>query len=352
MSNCVTLSEFQLPLARPIRTPDGAITTRTGFLIELQQDEYRGIGEATPLLGWTEDIDRCHDELTTIRTTTTKPWQWELPIDAPAARHGIQLAVTDLGAHAAGQSLATYLAGERANRSVPVNATIGSVPVDELANSIRNAIDNGFPAVKIKVGHEPVDTTFARLTEIAPYTSDIAVRLDANQAWHPHTAEQVIEEAANIGIDLIEEPLEKPTIAALGTLSDTPVQIALDETLIDHPEPDHKTWLTAVDAVVIKPMAIGGIDRAIQLVSQARQYNVEPILSTTIDGVIARAAAVHVAAAVGMTTPSGLGTGSWIREDLTDDIVPVNNGQIAVPDGPGIGVGSQLNTDVITVLPQ
>ena len=347
MTGDVQLSEFKLPLTHPIRTSKGKHSARAGFAINIEQDGVVGVGEATPLEGWTEGLTECHDALHKCIDSAEEPWRWRLPVEAPAARHGLQLAVSDLAARTAEQSLAMYLADEQWKEKVPVNATIGLIPVEHISSQLEGAIDAEFPAVKVKIGHEPLRASLARLDEISAYTNDIAIRLDANQSWELETAREVIDTAAEIGVTLIEEPITSPDVSKLGELSDTGVDIALDESLISRRPIDRKAWLQRVNAVVIKPMAIGGIDRAIELVAQARELGVKPILSTTIDGIIARAAAVHVAAAVGISTPSGLGTAGWIAEDLSEDIIPVKDGWINVPKSPGIGTATTINETVL-----
>ena len=54
---------FTLPLARPMQTARGAIEERAGFLVRVDYADVTGLGEATPLPGWTESLDACREAL-------------------------------------------------------------------------------------------------------------------------------------------------------------------------------------------------------------------------------------------------------------------------------------------------
>jgi len=84
----------------------------------------------------------------------------------------------------------------------------------------------------------------------------------------------------------------------------SPVPIALDESLATRGL-DAVLDADAADAVVLKPMALGGPDRALAAARRAREAGVEPVVTTTIDAVVARTAAVHVAAAIPDVSPAG-----------------------------------------------
>ncbi|MDR9431449.1 MAG: enolase C-terminal domain-like protein, partial [Natronomonas sp.] len=91
----------------------------------------------------------------------------------------------------------------------------------------------------------------------------------------------------------------------------------------------------AADLLVCKPMALGGVDVARSVIDTAREFGIDGLVTTTIDGSIARAAAVHLAASVPKMRPCGLATGELLAGDLTDAIESAADGGIAVPQGKG-----------------
>ena len=56
----------------------------------------------------------------------------------------------------------------------------------------------------------------------------------------------------------------------------------------------------------------------------------------TFDGPLGIAAAVHCAAALRLSAACGLGTLALFSEEL--EVLPVTEGEIAVPEAPGLGV--------------
>jgi len=84
-------------------------------------------------------------------------------------------------------------------------------------------------------------------------------------------------------------------------------------------------------------MALGGVDRARDAAVRARGAGATPVVTTTVDAVVARTAAVHLAASLAPVAPCGLATGDRLERDLTADPAPVSDGAIRVPQLPGIG---------------
>ena len=120
-------------------------------------------------------------------------------------------------------------------------------------------------------------------------------------------------------------------------LRNGPVNIALDESLISNTlEEIHK--MDAADFVILKPMVLGGIDNAYTLAKEARSLNIEPIITTTIDTVVARTAAVHLAASLSPIKACGLATGHMLKDDISSDPSVLKQGEMIVPQTPGNGV--------------
>lgn len=332
----MTIRPFALDLARPLSTASGTIDARNGFLFERDG----GVGEATPLPGWTEATDDCGAAL---RAADAAPdWEHALAAcgDTPAARHGVSLARLDARARADGDPLAAALGDDPEYAdAVPVNATVGDADIEETRSAVAAAADAGFETVKVKVGARPVEDDLARL-RAASEAADVALRADANGAWSAKQARDLAGDLAALDLEYVEQPLPAASLDGYGGLDGVPV--AVDEGLVHH---DLDDVLDVADAVVLKPMALGGVDRALDAALAAREAGVEPVVSTTIDAVVARAAAVHLAAAIPDVRASGLATAGLLAADLAADPTPVQGGRIAVPDDPGHGVEVEVGSD-------
>lgn len=332
----MTIRPFAIDLDRPLSTASGTIDARNGFLFERDG----GVGEATPLPGWTEGADDCGDALRAA--DAADDWESALAAcaGAPAARHGVALAKLDARARADGEPLAAALGdGSGYADAVPVNATVGDADVDATRSAVADAADAGFEAVKVKVGARPIEDDLSRL-RAASEAADVSLRADANGAWSGKQARAAADDLAALDLEYVEQPLPAASLDGYGSLDGVPV--ALDEGLVHH---DLDDVLDVADYVVLKPMALGGVDRARDAALAAREAGVEPVVSTTIDAVVARTAAVHLAAAIPDVRACGLATADLLANDLAADPAPVEDGRIAVPDAPGHGVDVEVGTD-------
>jgi o-succinylbenzoate synthase len=357
----VRLTSFSLTLASPLATARGEIGDREGFLVGVGPADgdgdrsAAGLGEAAPLPGWTESLSACESALRGATDGDGRLADDALdrldPRETPAARHGLALALSDAAARAEGRPLAAHLASAHGlpspGETVPVNATVGDGDPETTANAAKRAVSEGFDCVKLKVGARSLDADVERLRAVRDAVGDdVALRADANGAWDRSTAREALDRLEPIGLDYVEQPLPGDDLegaAALraerdgreGDAGETPTRIALDESLAHH-SLDTVLDAGAADVVVLKPMALGGPDRALAAAATARAAGVEPVVTTTIDAVVARTAAVHVAAAIPDAAPCGLATASLLEADLAPDPCPVADGAVTVPDGPGL----------------
>lgn len=327
------IEPFSLPLSRPLETAAGTIEHRQGFLLRVTIDGVEGVGEATPLAGWTESLAACENALRPVEDPRSALEDEEL-IGTPAARHGLSLAVLDALARAAERPLYRYLGGDEHRRRVPVNATVGDGTPEETAAAVDDAAADGYPAVKLKVGARSPEADIERIAAVRTRRPDIELRVDANGAWTHETATQLLPRLSDLGVETVEQPLSADEVTAHARLRGRGVEIALDEGVAEH---GHEAILTAdaADVLVCKPMVLGGIDRARDVVERARDAGKDAIVTTTIDGAFARAGAVHVAASVPDIRPCGLATGGLLASDLRDGVAPVRRGSVVVSQGKG-----------------
>lgn len=327
------IDPFSLPLSRPLETAAATIETREGFVVRVTIDGVEGIGEATPLSGWTESYDACERALRSVEDPKAAIESGALT-HAPAARHGVSLAVLDAASRSAGRPLYRHLGGTDRRESVPVNATIGDGTPAETAAAAADATAAGYPAIKLKVGARTPEADLDRIESVRERCPDVELRIDANGAWSVETALEFLPEFADFDVAVIEQPLSADELAGHARLRGRGVEIAIDEGLPEHGV-EAILGAGAADLLVCKPMALGGIDRARDVVCSARSDGVDALVTTTIDGAIARAGAVHLAASVPEIRACGLATAGMLDSDLRPGIAIAENGSIAVPQGKG-----------------
>jgi len=336
---------FSLPLVDPLGTANGDITDREGFLVTVDVAGQRGVGEATPLPGWTESLAACERALDRAAAfpdpRRALSARGEATFEgAPAARHGVALALADAAARRDRLALSRWLGATDHVESVPVNATVGDGDPSETVDAATAAVDEGFDCLKLKVGARSLDADVERVRAVRNTCPGVELRADCNGAWDPDTAREAVDALADCELAYLEQPLPADDIAGHAALREyaaetgAGVGVALDESLTAA-APRSLLDADAADVLVLKPMALGGVDRARTVALAALDRDVDVVVTTTIDAVYARTAAVHLAASLPAVRACGLATGDLLAADLATDPTPVEDGRIAVPDGKG-----------------
>lgn len=340
----MNVESFSLPLADPLETADGRLDRREGFLVRVTVDGTEGVGEATPLSGWTEPLGDCEAALRSVEDPEAA-LESDALAETPAARHGVSLAVLDARSRAADRPLYRHLGGRERVERVPANATVGDGSPDETASAAAAAVEAGFDAVKVKVGARTPADDVERLEAVRERCPGVELRADANGAWERETAERTLSRLSPLDVAFVEQPLPAADLSGHADLRRVvDVDVALDEGVVEHGVRG-VLEAGAADAVVCKPMALGGVDVARNVAHRAREAGVESVVTTTVDGSLARAAAVHLAASLPDVRACGVATGDRLATDLRSGVAPVRDGSALVPQGKGNVPSSRTRGD-------
>jgi o-succinylbenzoate synthase len=337
----LTWEPVRLRLRTPLFTAHGELRVRDGFLVRVDE----GRGEATPLPWFgTEDAAACARALSEAAAALGRlraPERLEdvaLPrwLDAtPAARHAVELALLDGLSLIASVPLRRLL-HPRAGNQVPVSALLAAREPAALAREARAAAAEGFGTVKVKVAHGPLEDDLARAAVVRDAAGPgMRLRLDANGGWTEAAALDALRRLARLSIELCEQP--SADVDSLRRLRGaTPVAIAADESV----PRSNGELLDAVDAVVLKPMVLGGLLPALEWAKRARARGLGVIVTTSLDGTVGRLGAAQLAAALlaeGPMPDAGLATGRLLEDDASEDPAVPARGRIDLPETPGLG---------------
>lgn len=96
------------------------------------------------------------------------------------------------------------------------DVTVGIEPLGETLEDVKKALNQGFKAIKLKVGKGGASVDFERIKrvyEILP--DDVALRIDANQGWTFEQALEVVEKMKREGVyvDIIEQPFPRDKLS-------------------------------------------------------------------------------------------------------------------------------------------
>src|SRR5574340_107587 len=338
------LLPYRLPLRAAWASARGGFAFRRGWLLKLESDAgLAGYGDCAPLpMAGTEasgdaeaHLARWRDMLAGMALEQALARLQEDQGLATAARCAVETALLDLLGQESGVPLARLLDPD-ASRVVRCNAALGALGA-ATAERARQAVGEGFDVLKIKLGLTPAVEELARLHELAAtLPAGVRLRLDANLAWSRGEAERFLDGLAEMPVEMVEEPLAHPDVAALRELQrGAPVPLALDESFrLLGPE-----WVLAaapVRRLVLKPMVWGGAGRAFRLARLAREAGMECVVTTTVDSAAGTRVAAHLAAAVGNGLAHGLATSSWLERDVGRP-PPVIGGALNIGDTPGLG---------------
>lgn len=248
--------------------------------------------------------------------------------ELPQALAAVDLALWDRAGRRERRPVAALIADAYAP-AVAVNATIAAVDRAGAAAAAAEAAAAGYRCVKVKAG---VGDDAGRVAAVrAAAGPDVDLRLDANGAWEVDEAVRTIEALAPAGLELVEEPVHG--VSALRAVRErVPVRIAMDETAT---EPGALTAAVA-DAVCLKIARCGGISSLLAQAALVRASGAEVYVASTFDGPLGIAAALHCAAALQPMPACGLATLALFEG--FEGVLPVCDGAIAVPSGPGLGI--------------
>lgn len=350
----VRLLPYRLSLRDPWPTATGPVAEREGCLVALEDADGRiGLGDTAPLPGF--GIETYASSFLALRSAARRlvglPASAYLegaanlthlaPVAAtPAARHGLDLALHDLAARTEGRSVAALLGGEGALAAVPVNAAIPRVAPARAAALAREAFDSGARTLKVKVGGGPLAEDLARVRAVREITgSDVAIRLDANQAWSEADASAAIAGLQVYDIEYVEQPVAAHDVAALVRLRRAvSVPIAADEAVTDLRAVRRLLDAGAADVLVLKPMVLGGLRATLDAAALAAGRGVRVVVTSLLESAVGRTGALHLAASLGPAPLAhGLATGTALAEDVAAGPA-MEDGTLRVPPGPGLGV--------------
>jgi o-succinylbenzoate synthase len=334
---------YSLPLKAPLESAHGALERRKGFQIWIGA----GRGEAAPLPAFgTESLGDCEAALTAAAAGLARApvpetlYEVEALLDTlpRAARSGIELALLDDLAHRHDLPLARLLS-ERAAREVPVSALLAANEAAALAREAQAAAQGGFRTVKLKVAQGGLEDDLARAAVVRDAVGpEVRIRIDANGGWNEEQALEALRRLGSLDIELCEEPVGD--VRALHRLKGaTSVPVGADETFAR--STNREEVLKSVDVIVLKPAVLGGLLPALRWSRLARERGVRALVTTALDGAIARAGAAHLAAAIlgdGPAPDAGLATGRLLAEDLCEDPAEPREGRVRIGAAPGLGI--------------
>jgi L-alanine-DL-glutamate epimerase-like enolase superfamily enzyme len=211
------------------------------------------------------------------------------------AMAGLNLALWDAAARAAGTSLPGFLGAQRDSVTAYGSGVNLHYSLDELVAQVRRWVAAGFDAVKVKVGKPDIAEDLDRMRAVREVLGpDRALMIDANQRWELDRATASLEVLAEVSPAWIEEPLRADDLYGHGELAkrlagSSGIPIAVGENL--HNVHRFDDFLRTGAAQIVQPniVRVGGITPFLGIAAIAAEYDaaVHPHLLPELSGQLA-----------------------------------------------------------------
>ena len=252
-------------LAAPFSISRGT-KSRAGVVVVTAMDgACEGRGECVPYARYGESVTGTLQAIEAF-AGACRDGSRETLLDAMppgAARNAVDCALWDLEARRRGMPV-WELAGLASPGPVVTAYTIVlDEPAAMGAAAGRNAAR---PLLKVKLGDEP-RRDVERLRVVRECAPDARLIVDANEGWTMAGLETVAPAAAELGVELLEQPLPASADDALAGF-DPPVPLGADESL--RGDVDLALLAERYQVLNVKLDKTGGLTRALRLVAEAR----------------------------------------------------------------------------------
>ncbi len=255
----------------------------------------------------------------------------------PITKAGIDLALHDLTGRLRGLSLAQRW-GRKPLPRITLSWTVNPQTIEETEKLVEEGRARGYRNFNVKVSPDPkFDLEMCRrVRKLAP---DAFFWADANGGYDVATALKVAPKLADIGVNVLEQPVAANRLSGFKELKrQGALPILMDEGVVSSTELIEFIRLGLLDGVAMKPARTAGLWDARRQVEIVRDAGLLFLGSGLTDPDLALAAALGLYGAYGLKFPAALNgpqflTGSFLKRPLV-----VKDGEIEVPAGPGLGV--------------
>lgn len=325
--------KYTLNFKQPSGTSRGVLRTKDSYFLMLENSGSTGIGECGILKGLSAD-DRPDYE-------AKLAWLCEnihVPVaelyaelrEFPSIQAGLEMALLDLEAKDHILFPSEFTEGKAKQ---PINGLIWMGDVDFMKKQVAQKLEEGFAVLKMKIGAINFDDELAILKSIRQEfsASELELRVDANGAFFPSEAIDVLHRLAELRIHSIEQPIKKGQWQEMAALCEVPpIDIALDEELIGVFDTAHRRQLLQTirpQYIILKPSFIGGFRGSEEWIQLARESRAGWWVTSALESNLGLSAIAQWNYLQENKMPSGLGTGSLYTNNFDSPLL-VKNGAI------------------------
>jgi L-alanine-DL-glutamate epimerase-like enolase superfamily enzyme len=265
-----------------------------------------------------------------------------------SAISGVDIALWDLLGKSLGQPVWRLLGGRFRDR-IPAYASGGWAPVGGVGKQLRQYVERGHRAVKMRVGLQDrgVDDSAARVREARESLgSDVALMVDAHGTWSVREAQRFARKVADCDLAWLEEPVSPDNVSGQAEVrASTDIPIAAGETEQTRFAFRDLIEARAVDVLQPDVAIAGGITETLRIAALAATHG-HTMAPHLWGGAVLFASGLHLAAATPCVTTLEFSRGeNPLLHELLEEPFELVDGFIVPSDRPGLGV--RLRGDVV-----
>jgi len=356
----VDVRVVSVPFTHPETWRFGRMWGLTNAIVEVHTDEgISGIGEVpgSPLIALVRDALQSSADWIVgedpfrvtqfLRRASNRGWH-HYPYLGNAATAGIEMALWDICGKALGCPVHQFFGGLD-TELVPFYwyIWVQDRQPETARQEAAEGVARGFKTMYIKIGFDlKNDLALARAIK-DEVGDDIAVRVDANEAWSVFEAIDALQRFEDIGVEFVEQPINMHDISGLADLRErSKTRIGANQSAWLPWQVPEVLSRRAADVVVTDPHQLGGLVPFRDAAALCELAGVPIVKHAFADLGITTIATVHV---LGTMASPQLGHQQFLTilaHDLLTTPVKFIDGAIPVPTGPGLGI--ELDREALT----
>ena len=338
----VFYKKIELPFKYPFTISGGRTKThQPSLIVALQLGPFTGYGEAPAINYYNISVEQMIHDLKQKKnfvekfafTEPERYWHYlhHLFPNNPFLVCALDMAAWDMTGKMRRKPLNHIW--ETAWQHAPLtNYTIGIDSPEIMAKKIT---DNLWPIYKIKLGTED---DIALLRFLRTYT-DSTFRVDANAAWTLEEAQQKIPVMKDLGVELVEQPLQKDDWEGMRILKQQfQMLLFADESCVS--ENDVEKCSEHFHGINIKLTKCSGITPALRMIKKARELNLKVMMGCMNESSIGSAAIAQFLPQIDYVDMDGP---LLLQEDIGSGL-QYDMGKVIIGNHGGLGV--QINEEM------
>lgn len=347
-----------VPIEAPLRYSQGAHPGFSRIIVQLKTDEgLVGLGECYGGKGREGQLEEFRASLIGEDPFQLERIRWKLGAPGALKLFGhvlpfaaIEFACLDLQGKALNKPVSDLLGG-RLRERVPFSAYLfyryaneqgqGEISnAEQLVAFAKNLVEqHRFKTLKYKNGVLPVEEEIETFIALRKAFPKLKIRMDPNAVWSVTTSVYVAKKLRDYDLEYLEDPTWGLRGMARVNRKAPWITLASNMSVFAIEDLPPAVILEVLDVVLLDPHWYGGISRARLAGQICETFSLDVGMHSGAELGISLAAMLHLAAVL----PNLAASPDSHYHHLLDDVIEggkmkYENGEIAVPTGPGLGV--------------